>query len=589
MSIKIEPLYWFSGMEDRRLQLMISGKNLSDSEIAVNIPHTSLRRISDVNSDYAIIELELSHDIIPGEYSLRIDNDIVPYIIKPKRYWKRTVDSISVEDSIYLLMPDRFARGKDNKPVDVKTRKDPNAWHGGDIRGIIKHLDYISKLGVTALWMTPIVENNMPNEGDKRQYSFYHGYAATDYYAVDSRFGSIDDYIELVEDSHERGIKVIEDFVFNHCGSNHPWFHNPPMTDWFSKDDDGKSVITNYKISTIFDPYAPIADKSATIDGWFTRNMPNLNLQNPYLLQYMIQMSIWWIETASIDAIRMDTYPYVNIGCMIKWQKRLQLEYPGFSIIAETWEAEAAYTAKIQNIVHTAIPDSSFIVMDFAFQKRITDMLKSGEAIEIYNHFAYDFLYLNPQRLLTFLDNHDLKRWLYEIPEPVKLKQALTILLTTPRIPQLLYGTEILLSGDGKGDGDGNNRQDFPGGWPDDKLDKFFSKNRSRTENAMFRFTSKLLLWRKENGDVISGKMTHYIPMDNVLVFFRETKRKKIMVIINLSKNRVHLSIERFRSELESYNYGKDILSECEYTFNECLSIPLVSNSIKILNLKQNV
>lgn len=586
MPIKIEPPYWFSGMRNRKLQLMISGEELSDSEIVVNIPHTYLHRTIGVNSDYAIIDLELSEDIVTGEYSLQIDDTIIPYFIKPKRYWQETTDSISIHDSVYLLMPDRFARGREEEPIAHKVRKDPNAWHGGNLRGVIDHLDYLSKLGITALWMTPVVENNMPNEGDRYQYSFYHGYAATDYYVIDFRFGSLPDYIELVEKSHERGIKVIKDFVFNHCGSNHPWFHNPPMTNWFSVNKDGKPVMTNYKISTVFDPYAPLEEKEATVNGWFTPNMPNLNLHNPYLLQYMIQMTIWWIETCGIDAIRMDTYPYVDMECMIEWQKRLQLEYPGFSVIAETWEAEAAFTAKIQETVYEAIPKCSFIVMDFAFQKKIIDMVKRGDALELYNHFAYDFLYSYPKRLLSFLDNHDMRRWLSEISEPAKLRQALAILFTTPRIPQLFYGTEILLFGDGKGKEDGDYRQDFPGGWPEDMSDKFKVKNRTQSENAMFRFISKLLTWRKKNQDIISGRMTHYIPLENVLVFFRESENLKIMVIVNLADKRMSLSLDRFQKEVFSYNYGKDIITRKRYGMNIDSSLPLSSNSVKILNLE---
>lgn len=586
MSIIIDPPYWFSGMEDQSFQLMISGLESLDTSIDVNLPTRSIKRVEDVCNGYVILDIELTKDIVPGTYDIKIDGICYPYEIRQKKVWLPRKDSISVEDSIYLLMPDRFARGTKNNSILKKIRRDPNARHGGNIAGIIEHLDYITSLGFTSLWLTPVLENNMPNEGSKGQYSFYHGYAITDFYNIDFHFGSLIDYIRLVKEAHLKNIKVIKDFVFNHCGSNHPWFHNPPMDDWFSINEDGSWDLTNYKISTIFDPYAPESGKKATIDGWFTPNMPNLNLHNPYLLQYMIQMTIWWIETANIDAIRMDTYPYVDIMCMIKWQKRIQLEYPGFTVIAETWEPEAAYTAKIQEQVYAAIPECSFVVMDFAFQRRITDMFKTGNALHIYNHFAGDYLYRFPKRVMAFLDNHDMPRWLSEFHNTTQLKQALAILLTTPRIPQLLYGTEILLSGDGRGTGDGNFRQDFPGGWSEDKINKFLSNNRSRNENSVIRFISRLLNWRRNNPHLLAGRMTHYIPEENVIVFFRESDIRKVMVIINLSSKRRELPINLFHDELSSYSLGIDVINGRKTELCPELKMKLTARSIKILNLE---
>lgn len=585
MSIRIEPPYWFSGMEDSTLQLMISGLESSDIPIVVSIPNISIERVKCVNDGYAILNLEIAKDIKPGSYDIIVNGIRCPYEIKQKKRWIPRTDSISVGDSIYLVMPDRFARGKELDNIPMKVRRDSNSRHGGNITGIIEHLNYIAGIGFTALWLTPVLENNMPNEGSKSQYAFYHGYAITDFYNIDPHFGSLADYIRLVGEAHLQNIKVIKDLVFNHCGSNHPWVKNSPMSEWISCTEDGSYQLTNYKISTIFDPYAPIEEKEVTIDGWFTPHMPNLNLRNPHLLRYMTQMTLWWIETAGIDAIRMDTYPYVDIECMIEWQKRLQLEYPGFSVIAETWEPEAAYTAKIQELVYEAIPKVSFIIMDFAFQNRIELMAKDRDAIRIYNHFASDYLYKYPQRSLAFLDNHDLKRWFAELPDVKYLKQALAILLTSPRIPQILSGTEILMQGDGCGHGDGNNRQDFPGGWQDDKLNKFYAKDRSRQENDMVKFLSKLLKWRQENPDVLAGKMTHYIPINDVIVYFREDHEKKIMVIVNISKKKIPLSTDRFQSELSSYKYGRDILSNRVYTINVNSSIPISSNSVLILDL----
>lgn len=575
MSIRIEPPYWFSGMKTKNLQLMFIGENVSQASFEFDIPHDSLHRVSNVSTDYAIFYLNLSEKAEVGVYKIIINDTIYYFELKSRRKWEETSDSVSCKDTIYLLMPDRFAsKGINSIHNNEYNRKNPNARHGGDLNGITSHLDYLSQLGITALWLTPVLENNMPNEGSKSQYSFYHGYAITDYYNVDPHFGSLQDYISLVQESHQRNIKVIKDFVFNHCGAHHPWVKNPPMSDWISGDECGQHVLTNYKISTLFDPYAPTSEKHATIDGWFTENMPDLNLSNGHLLRYMTQMTIWWIETSGIDAIRMDTYPYVQIRSMIEWQKRIQQEYPGFSVIAETWEPEAAYTAKMQDVVYEAIPDCSFIVMDFAFQKRIERALVDSEANEMYNHFAYDFLYRFPKRVMSFLDNHDLRRWLSFVPNYRKLKLALGMLLTTPRIPQILYGTEILLSGDGKGVGDGNNRNDFPGGWDSDLCNKFLRKNRSKQENEIYRFISKLLKWRAENPEIVCGDMIHYIPQNGVSVWFRKSHTSSIMVAVNFSSQRKIVGSDRFKRELESIRCVKDILNGKSIDISKSIIMP---------------
>lgn len=573
-------------MENSNLQLMISGLESSDTSIDITFSSQSFRQVSGVNDGYAILEIELDSNIQPDCYAVIINGVKYPYEIKKKNEWAPRADSISIDDSIYLVMPDRFARGKDFNKIPKHIRRDPNSRHGGNLAGITEHLDYIANLGITALWLTPILENDMPNEGQRCQYSFYHGYGITDFYNIDSHFGSLEDYVKLIDTAHNRNLKIIKDLVFNHCGSNHPWVEHPPMDNWISRNTDGSHRITNYKISTVFDPYAPNNEKIDTIDGWFTQNMPNLNLKNHHLLIYLTQMSIWWIESMGIDAIRMDTYPYVDIESMIEWQRRLQSEYPGFSVIAETWENEPSYTAKIQEKVYESLPECSFITMDFAFQKKLELMTKERNAFEIYNHFASDFVYMYPQRTLAFLDNHDLDRWCAMFPNSKTLKLALTILLTSPRIPQILYGTELMLQGDGRGNGDGNNRQDFPGGWSEDNIDKFVAKNRTRKENDMIRFLSKILRWRNENLDVVSGDMTHYIPNDNVLVYFRESSRNKIMVIINLSNKKEYLSIDRFDMELTSYRYGKDLLTEHTFSFEEDTPLSISSNSMLILNLQ---
>ena len=461
---RIEPLCWFSGMKDTSLQLIIYGNNLTDVKFETTLPiiDNSISLIYGCNC--VIVNFTLQKDVPSGEYSVTLTNAEgksiqYPYHIVARR--NRLHNPIDTSDVIYLIMPDRYARStQKERPSDIDV-KNPNGWHGGNIRGVIEQLDYIKDLGVTAIWLTPVFENDNPSQKkDGNVYETYHGYSITNFYEVDKHYGNIRDYCELVVKAHRRGLKVIKDVVFNHCSINHPWVNNLPQKDWINGVDYTHRQLTNYSVTTIFDKYASASDKVATVNGWFTDSMPDLNLKNPDVLKYLTQMTIWWIETANIDAIRMDTYLYSDFDAMQKWQRRMDLEYPGFSIIAETWVPDAPYTARIQQeILNANKTKAPCIVMDFAFQKRLEKTFYNGDVrenkeTEMYDHFVNDFLYEDPVNILAFIDNHDLPRWL-SINKGVKpLKQALAILMTSPRIPQLYYGTEILMAGDGKGTGD---------------------------------------------------------------------------------------------------------------------------------------
>lgn len=490
------------------------------------------------------------------------------------------MNTISSKDVIYLIMPDRFACAEGNySKVDVN-RCNPNYWHGGNIKGIIEHLDYIVDLGVTTIWLTPIFKNDNPLEDGK--YTSYHGYGVTDFLSVDSHFGTTEDYIELVELAHQKGLKVIMDFVVNHCGINHPWLNDESKKDWINniKDAEGNPILSNKNTTTIFGKYVSDYDKIQTIKGWFTTKMPDINLTNTDVQNYFIDTICWWIENANIDAIRMDTYQYSDKNAMLNIQSAIQLRHPGFTIIAETWVSNPAYTSKIQKECTTQ-GTNDLVVMDFAFQKAIDIAFRNKKEAEysLYNHFIYDYLYDNPQQTLVFLDNHDIGRWFFYHQNVGVTKQAMAILLTVPRIPQILYGTELLFKGDGRDTGDGSWRCDFPGGWSSDSTNKFSIDGRSHRENEFLKFTKRLLHWRKNNVAVTDGEMKQYLPQNGVYVFSRYVDNRRVVVLTNLSRLNQKILLERYRED----NVLKDVQSAFDIISGETIEL-----KSRYLEIKRN-
>lgn len=572
---KIDPPYWFADLRNNTLQLLLYGEDLNIVDVQTTIPHTSIRIEGGLNNKTLILSISLKDSLIAGTYDINITSAtgrvILPYEIKNKRSWnKQRKATISNEDVVYLLMPDRFAK-EDLSEQNLQNGNDPNKRHGGKIRGIISNLSYLYDLGVTALWLTPVFKN-----------SEYHGYSITDFYEIEPCLGFLEDYQSLVKQAHEHGIKIIMDVVFNHCSIKHPWLENPPLDNWFNGQEGQVIKKTNYKVTTIFDPYASKSDRDYTVKGWFTEEMPDLNIENDFVFKYLTQMTIWWIETTGIDAIRMDTYLYSDFEKMIEWQNIITKEYPGFSVIAETWVPEAAYTAKIQNEAYKRLNnDTSLIVMDFAFQKRIESCFdrvkfydKEGQ---IYNHFVYDYLYNCPKETLAFLDNHDLPRWYSQIKNKAKLKQALAILLTVPRIPQIYYGTEFLFSSDGNGYGDGNYRIDaFEALLPPEKFVRY----------EIARYLKIILNWRKKSKAISIGTMKHFIPQDGVYVYFRSYKDEKVMILANCTSKTSAIDLSLYKEGIKDYNYGTDVISNKQiYLTNSTLTMK--KNAIFILELQK--
>ena len=571
----IEPENWYVGMKNSSLQLMVYGKNIRDSRVSVDYPGVKIDSLVRLDSpNYLFVYLNLS-GAKPGNMVLNIDGKKVNYPLKARTMSGDKRMGFDNSDVLYMLMPDRFASGRNiTKPMKglnpyVVDRSKPSLRHGGDLEGVRQHLDYFNQLGVTALWFTPVLENNSP---DMNNQSTYHGYATTNYYRVDSRFGTNEDYARLVAEAHAKGLKVVMDMIFNHCGYDHPWVKDMPSKDWFNtpewmKKGDSYYLQTSYKLTPVLDPYASKVDKRETIDGWFVRSMPDLNQKNPHVMTYLIQNSEWWIETVGIDGIRMDTYPYADRKAMSQWMKILNEEYPNFNTVGETWVTEPAYTAAWQKDSKLSKVNSNLkTVMDFSFYDKIN--LAKGEETDawwkglnrIYNSLCYDYLYENPSSVMAFIENHDTDRFLENGKDTLALKQALALLLTINRIPQLYYGTEVLMNGT-KEVTDGNVRCDFPGGFAGDKHNAFTAEGRTKAENSMFNWLSKLLKWRRNNMVITRGKQIQFIPYKGVYVIARQWNDQTILTILNGTSQAVTLPLDRYAEVIGNHQEAKDVIS----------------------------
>ena len=571
----IEPENWYVGMKNSSLQLMVYGKNIRDSRVSVDYPGVKIDSLVRLDSpNYLFVYLNLS-GAKPGNMVLNIDGKKVNYPLKARTMSGDKRIGFDNSDVLYMLMPDRFASGRNiTKPMKglnpyVVDRSKPSLRHGGDLEGVRQHLDYFNQLGVTALWFTPVLENNLP---DMNSQSSYHGYATTNYYRVDPRFGTNEDYARLVAEAHAKGLKVVMDMIFNHCGYDHPWVKDMPSKDWFNtpewmKKGDSYYLQTSYKLTPVLDPYASKVDKRETVDGWFVRSMPDLNQKNPHVMTYLIQNSEWWIETIGIDGIRMDTYPYADRKAMSQWMKILNEEYPNFNTVGETWVTEPAYTAAWQKDSKLSKVNSYLkTVMDFSFYDKInlakheeTDAWWKG-LNRIYNSLCYDYLYENPSSVMAFIENHDTDRFLENGKDTLALKQALALLLTINRIPQLYYGTEVLMNGT-KEVTDGNVRCDFPGGFAGDKHNAFTAEGRTKAENAMFNWLSKLLKWRRNNMVITKGKQIQFIPYKGVYVIARQWNDQTILTILNGTSQPVTLPLDRYAEVIGNHQEAKDVIS----------------------------
>ena len=605
---RIEPTDWYVGMKDASLQLMVYGEGIKTADVTTDYPGVRIDSLVRLDSpNYLLVYMNVK-DAQPGTMTLLFQQGKqkkkVNYTLKAREKKGYEREGFSNADVLYMLMPDRFASGRsDNDQIKgmrpyKNDRTQPSLRHGGDLEGIRQHLDYFKELGVTALWFTPVLENDSPDHGTQ---STYHGYATTNYYRVDPRFGSNEEYRQLCDEAHEKGLKIVMDMIFNHSGFEHPWTLDMPSKDWLNtpewllpenqakavemKTMDGAAKVndkylqTSYKLTPVVDPYASKIDLHETVDGWFVPTMPDLNQRNPHVIKYLIQNSIWWIETVGIDGIRMDTYPYADRDAMAQWMKIIGEEYPNFNTVGETWVTEPAYTAAWQKDSKLSEKNSYLpTVMDFAFYDRInqakneeTDAWWNGFN-RIYNNFVYDYLYPNPSNVMAFLENHDTDRFLGEGKDTVALKQALALLLTVNRTPQLYYGTEVLMNGT-KHITDGNVRKDFPGGFPGDTKNCFTREGRTQAENAMFDWLSRLLHWRQGNDVIIKGKQTQFIPFKGIYVIARQYNGKTVLTILNGNHKQAEMQLDRYAEVIGNATAARDVITGRTVKLDKKLSL----------------
>ena len=592
---RVEPPFWYAGMNNAEVQIMFYGKNIAQNEVTVsnNIIISNIQKTENPNYIFVTIDTKnvLAKDLI---FSFSKNKKTVftkNYSLKQRRANSALRKSFDSSDLIYLIMSDRFANGNpdndsDNSVTEKANRDLPGGRHGGDIQGIINNLDYLKELGVTAVWPTPLCEDNDEN------YS-YHTYGQSDFYKIDPRFGTNEDYARLSAELHQRGMKNIMDYVTNHWGLQHWMMKDLPTHDWINHFPE--FTQTHHRRETLNDIYGSKIDAKICSDGWFVKSMPDLNQRNPLVLNYLIQNAIWWIEYADLDGFRVDTYPYNDKDGISKWTKAITNEYPNFNVVGEAWlnsQAKIAYWQKDSKIGALQSFNSNLpSVMDFPLFDIFSTVFDQDKQewdkgmINVYLNFTNDFLYANPNNILTFAENHDTNRFngVYK-NDFKKYQMAMTILATVRGIPQLYYGSEIGMDGNKDKNGDAAIRKDFPGGWNSDTNNAFTKTGRTADQQKYFDFTSKLFTWRKSKEAVHRGKMTHYIPENNVYVYFRYNETETVMVIINNSADKQTIKTNRFSENIQEFSLGKEIISNTNYDLKN--EISLEGKSVLILELK---
>lgn len=569
---KVAPAFWWAGMKNPELQVLLYGEHIASAEVSISSEDITLQEVvKQENPNYLIVYLNIS-EAAPQTFNMILKQGkkqtVIPYELKERKPDSSQIEGFNSSDVLYLIMPDRFANGDSSNDIVsgmLEARADRNdsfARHGGDFKGIEKHLDYIADLGVTSIWLNPIQENDM-KEGS------YHGYAITDYYQADRRFGNNEEFRNLVDQAHAKGMKVVMDMIFNHCGSENYLYKDMPSKDWFNFK--GNYVQTSFKTATQLDPYASDYEKKIAVDGWFSQVMPDFNQRNRHVATYLIQSSIWWIEYAGINGIRQDTHPYADFDMMAHWCKAVNEEYPKFNIVGETWLGSNVLISYWQKDSKLTYPKNTYLptVMDFplmehmnkAFDEETTDW--NGGLCRLYEYLSQDIVFADPMNLLTFLDNHDTSRFYRSEADTKNLnryKQALVFLLTTRGIPQIYYGTEILMAAD-KANGDGALRCDFPGGWQNDTHNYFDAANRTPLQNEAFSYLQKLLQWRKGNEVIAKGKLKHFAPSKGIYAYERKQGDKSVVVFLNGTDREQTISLDTYREilpETSAYNVLED-------------------------------
>lgn len=580
---RLEPASWWVGMQHDTLQLLVYGENISELQPALKYAGVSIKKVDRVtNPHYLFVTLGISSRAKPGSFSIlfKQKNEVkasFTYPLHARAENSATREGFSTKDSIYLITPDRFANGDpDNDSVagllEQPRRDYRGGRHGGDIAGMQKHLDYIADMGFTQIWSNPLLENNQP------RYS-YHGYAITDLYSIDARFGSNESYRAFVAAAKEKNIGVIKDVILNHIGSGHWWMKDLPSDDWLNSTN--AYVETNHARTTIHDSYASEFDRKIFTDGWFVETMPDLNQRNPFLAQYLIQNTIWWIEYAGLSGLRTDTYSYPDKAFLTEWSRRVMAEYPNFNIVGEEWSANPAVVAYWQRGKknHDGYVSYTPSMMDFPLREALLESLEEtadyhGGLYHSYEMVANDFQYADPNNLVVFEGNHDTARIFSLLDENLDLyKMAMIYTATMRGIPQFFYGTEILMTSP-KERADGVVRSDFPGGWSGDKINAFTGTGLTSQQKEAQAWVKKLLHWRKNTAAIHQGKLIHFVPQNGVYVYFRYLDSSKIMVVLNHQRQPTTLSLERYQEIIGEAAYGIDALAKKTYDLKNPLVLP---------------
>jgi neopullulanase len=586
---RVEPMFWWTGMKNPHLQLMVHAPEIGLSHVVLQYPGVELKSVTSVqNPNFLFIDLDIEK-ANPGSFTIQFQKD--KKTVAEYRYDLREREPGSAErqgfnshDVLYLIMPDRFSNGNplnDEVPgmKEKPDRSNPGGRHGGDIQGLKNHLDYISGMGFTAIWLNPLLENDQPT------YS-YHGYGTTDFYKVDARFGTNEEYREFASLARKQGIKLIMDMIFNHCGSEHWWMKDMPMPDWINGYPDYQ--ITNHVKTLNQDIHGSAYDKKQFVDGWFVPVMPDMNQRNPFLANYLIQNSIWWTEYMGLSGIRMDTYPYPDKFMMAEWNRRMAEEYPGFSIVGEEWHLNQAIVSYWQKGKPNLDGYNGNIksMMDFPLQNAVSSALREegpGGMMRIYDCLANDFQYPDPQNLVIFPDNHDISRFFVQVNnDPALFKMGIALFLTTRGIPQLYYGTEIGMRHTGTQDSE--YRKDFPGGWANDEKSGFTGSGLTGQEKEIQDYVRKLLLWRKNKEVIHTGKLLHFVPFDGFYVFFRYNEKEKVMVVMNKNGTETLLKTNRLAEMLQGCNKATDVISG--KTWNELSKLVIPPKTVSIFELE---
>jgi glycosidase len=579
--VVIEPPYWWSGMRNPKLLLFVTGPSIATFTPTVDSPSARLERFLPMESpQYAALFLDIA-DAPPHEFSIHFASPTFSFT-KPYELKRRTAsalpDTVSSSDVLYLFMPDRFSRGhyRANPPVGFPSpvdRTDPDARHGGDLAGVRARLPYFADLGVTCLWPTPLFENDI-NGGS------YHGYSITNFFNIDPRFGTNEDFFALVSAAHSLNLKVIADMVFNHCGGTHPWAFDPPTADWFHFP--GAHMQAVFDTGIAYHAYGAEIDRESLQDFEFTIEMPDLNQKNPILAQYLVQSSIWWVEAAHLNGIRMDTFAFCDQEMMRDWGIAMDAEFPGIFLLGEVWKANTAGEAWFQrgnplNALSPSLP----AVMDFSFMKRIHKFFRTPDGLSrLYKHFGLDFLYPDVFRVLRFVENHDTDRFLDQAPANLaEFKKAMLVLLTVPGIPQFYYGTELLMWGQMRPT-DGNVRKDFPGGWPADAENWFEPAGRKGIAGEAFDFLAKLLHWRQGKDAISRGKMVMFRPRRGYIAYERTCGESTVVVVINGERS-VTVDAQHLREATRERVQWVDVISGKQVTLAG--SVALAPDAVLLL------